>query len=162
MALTGNAGVPECQFVNLTAFADPEFFERPPETVRRVRGQFALKTTNPGAGRADAIVGLGLGVAPQEAVAAGSLPCPVTEAFWDGWMWHAFIPMMLVPAATPAIFAGVQQPWGHIDGRGQRKLEDNCLFWAAQVFVSASSTATDNTEVLIHAGLRWLLSPTTR
>ena len=61
-------------------------------TVVRTRGlfdAFLTSSTSPGDGFFGAV---GIGLASESAfdVGIGSLPTPITELVWDGWLWHSF------------------------------------------------------------------------
>jgi hypothetical protein len=156
-SLVLSSSTPVCSHFNLTAFADPEFIERMPETIRRLRGAVwtaVVPPTDP----ADFFrmdLAVGLAVAPAEAVAAGALPCPVSDAYWDGWLWHRFMPINS-GGGREAITEGYEP---EVDGRGQRRLEDNVLFFAAEAF-RLDTVAT--LEVNIQWAFRWLLSLSNR
>ena len=63
-------------------------------TVLRTRGLFEMFLAATGASDGDGFFGaIGIGVASAAAVAVGigSVPTPVTEAGWDGWLYHRFV-----------------------------------------------------------------------
>jgi hypothetical protein len=149
-------GTPICSRINLSAAADPEWFQRPPETVRRLRGELSVSTEGQ-AGLTRVEIAVGFAVLPAEAVDNGQTPCPLEDAYWDGWMWHHFYPIVIDDSQP--LFLISHPPSGMIDGRGQRKLEDGVLFMAAESILAAGVPPQ---VTRIEFGIRWLLSPTSR
>ncbi len=93
-------------------------------TIVRMRGHvtgFLLSATAAGDGFDGA---LGIALVSDEAFGQGaaSVPNPVTEADWDGWIWHHFF-QMHSPAATLAASAGDQVAafQYEIDSKAMRK-----------------------------------------
>ena len=70
-------------------------------TVVRTRGQFVAALTV-ATGLGDGFTGaVGIGIATLAAVTAGiaSVPTPVTEMDWDGWVWHRFFQCLSTDAS---------------------------------------------------------------
>lgn len=140
---------------NLTESADPEWFQRPPETVRRLRGVWTLAVpTN--YNNTELLVALAVGVAPDEAVDVGptALPDPIIDASWDGWLWHQYV--YSFPQSLQ--IAGSIEPI--IDSKAQRRLDDNVLFLAVSA-VSAGGTFP-TAAFTVGVSVRWLLSLSSR
>ena len=65
-----------------------------PETLIRTRGEFTVyvDTSTIAVGEA-AMFGFGIGMVTEAAatVGVGSVPTPLTDADWDGWLYHRFV-----------------------------------------------------------------------
>jgi len=62
-------------------------------TLVRMRGLFDAYLNGPTTSDGDGFFGaVGVGLATKAAVDAGigSVPTPITEELWDGWIWHSF------------------------------------------------------------------------
>ena len=97
-------------------------------TIIRIRGHchLTMGTLNAiGAGFRGAI---GLGVVTDDAFVAGaaSVPGPLTDSDWDGWMYHQYFDVRAVTAsvADGVNALSVSQRWD-IDTKAMRKLSDN-------------------------------------
>ena len=99
-------------------------------TIIRTRGRIrALLLTSAAAGDGFAY-GLGIALVENTALAAGagSLPGPVTEADWDGWLWHSY---GQVQSTTATIADGVNASSAsmvhEIDSKAMRKWDVNAM-----------------------------------
>jgi hypothetical protein len=152
-------GALACQQVNLTQLADPEFPERMPETVRRLRGAILASVDYDVALVQVVQIGMGVGTAPPEAVAvAGALPCPLSDAYWDGWLWHSFYPFSNYPGRVTLTEPNEVE----IDSRGQRRLDDNVLFFSVETLVVAADAGYLPSSLNVNWNFRWLLSLSNR
>ena len=90
-------------------------------------------------------VGLGLAVFTDQAVAAGvaSMPGPLTDADWDGWMWHA---IHYVQVVTGTIADGVNAASAsvgyEIDSKAMRKWDRGAETIAAVTEVTELGTGS--------------------
>ena len=111
-----------------------------PETLVRVRGYFEaliLSATSVGDGFFGAI---GMGVATSAAITAGigSLPTPITEEDWDGWMLHRYFGCRggIVGDSGDSGWEALQ-----LDSKAMRKIaEDESLYWAVEVIETGTAT----------------------
>ena len=69
-------------------------------TIVRIRGIARVHQTVGSAVGAGFKGALGIGIVTAQAFAAGvtSIPGPITDSFWDGWMWHSFFDVRVVTA----------------------------------------------------------------
>ncbi len=126
-----------------------------PHTWMRVRGNLNWSTDNATQGTfQQAYLGAGIGVAPPEAIAAGQVPCPVSDASWDGWLWHSVVPATL--GSTRLRVNEAPEP--EIDSRAMRRLEDNLPYIAFEVITDAGVAV----NFLYQVFLRFLLKPAGR
>ena len=103
-------------------------------TLVRTRG-FVRATLTAVAGANDGFQGaVGIGITTAQAVAAGiaSCPIPVSDADWDGWLWHQFFS---VGSSTATIADGVNSVGVNfqteIDSKAMRKLSEDMALYAA-------------------------------
>ena len=92
-------------------------------TVLRCRGNLFV-TAVPDAATDSDTVGLGICVVTEAAAAVGgtSVPGPINDQGYDGWLWHQYVPLdaLLLTAVDPqAITTNVRV---EIDAKGMRKL----------------------------------------
>jgi len=84
---------------------------------------------------------IGVGVVTAAAAAAGvaSIPTPLTEAGWDGWMLHRYFALeAALGAGSDGEFVNLQ-----LDSKAMRKLtEDDSLAMVAEVAENGTATAT--------------------
>jgi len=122
------------------------------ETIIRIRGRTSavlLSATSDGDGFAGAL-GIGITSAAAITVGVGSVPTPITEASWDGWLWHSFV------SAHSGLSAEVGGPgcgWElEIDSKAMRKLDDPAMsIYGALEFTeigAATMSVFFNTRVL--------------
>jgi hypothetical protein len=101
-----------------------------------------------------AYLGIGIGVAPGPAISSAGVPCPVSDANWDGWLWHSVVPVIIGDLRRPI----TQWTDGMIDSRAMRRLDDNLPFIAFELITDAGVAVN-----FIHAAhIRFLLKPTGR
>jgi len=114
-------------------------------TIVRIRGMVHIMQTN-ATSIGDGFSGaLGIGVMSGDAFNAGvaSLPGPVTDSEWDGWMWHSFFD---VRQRTAIEADGVNSGSGdvriEIDTKAMRKFEDTeALVGVIEVTEQGTATA---------------------
>ena len=124
-------------------------------TVVRLRGELlVMMDTSTGAAGEFAIVGLGIAVVNAATATAGvaSLPTPVTDAEWGGWLWHAFVPMGFEPAAAGATGDLESRSRVVIDNKAMRKLSTDDVM----VLVAENGVLTGAFSVEIFGGIRFL------
>jgi len=100
------------------------------ETLARTRGLLDVQltsSTSAGDGYFGA-VGIGIGTSAAFAVGAGSLPSPITELGWDGWLWHQFISVHEDSADGQGGGAAHQRV--EVDSKAMRKLNTDETFFA--------------------------------
>jgi len=114
-------------------------------TITRIRGfiHLLIKTS-------DAVGGgfrgaLGIGLVSDQAFAAGatSMPGPLTDMEWDGWIWHHFFDIRTVTAtiADGVNAVGASQRI-EIDSKAMRRQDPNqTMFGMFEVAESANATA---------------------
>jgi hypothetical protein len=132
---------------NLTALADPEWYERMPETVRRVHGTWGVSASNTTYGQL--LVAIGIGVASNESISAGSTAVPnaVSDASWDGWLFHK-----VLVSDNPGRLQLVEPVEAEFQSRAMRKLNDDNLF------LSIAATASLPVDIGVMVFVKWLLS----
>ena len=101
-------------------------------TVMRTRGLLEYFLIGTGGADGDGFVGaMGIGKCTRAAFDAGiaSVPTPITEMSWDGWLFHQFI-----GAHTPDItFGGSPGVYARldVDSKAMRKLDSDEILYAA-------------------------------
>ena len=105
-------------------------------TITRIRGRVGLFAK--GNAAVEGIIGMGLLVATTKAFVVGTtaLPCPLTDASDEDWLWHTYVPMIETAGAAPAEdtnLMGSQRV--EIDSKAMRKFEDS----QSLIFVIESS-----------------------
>ena len=137
--------------------SDPASFER--GTIVRIRGSYtALQTTGAAAGDGFAIA-LGIGLFDEVALAAGvaSLPGPLDQMDWDGWIWHSF---GVTQVHTATIADGVNSASSvfrfEVDSKAMRKWDVGVQVLAGVIDVvelgTASFEVNGHTRVLLKGG----------
>ena len=102
-------------------------------TVVRQRGAlsaFLDSYTNAGDGFHCAV---GIGIVSSAAFTAGiaSVPTPITEAAWDGWMYHRFFDLHGSEAAGSTAIGGIESVDFEVDTKAMRKVSDEMTVFAA-------------------------------
>ena len=115
-------------------------------TVMRTRGLFAVNLVTITSGGDGYFGAVGIGKATKAAHIAGiaSLPTPITEQTWDGWLWHSFFSVHGGPEA--AIGTTGSSQWIEIDSKGMRKFDVDDVLYAA-VEVVENGTAVINLQL---------------
>ena len=118
-------------------------------TIVRIHGFVQLFLTASDAAASGFAVAMGFGIVTAEAFAAGvaSMPSPLTDANWDGWMWHKFVQVRSIAAAA-ADFNGLASVQNiDIDVKAMRILQsDNTLFGATEVVETGTATLQVNAD----------------
>ncbi len=109
-------------------------------TVMRTRGIFdAFLEGVPAADGGGYFGAVGIGKATLSAFTAGigSLPTPITEADWDGWLWHSFFSLHV----GDVTFAGTPgaQVTMEVDSKAMRKFDIQEVLYAAVEVVETGS-----------------------
>ena len=127
----------------------------PEVTIIRIRGManfYLTSATAVGDGFAGA---LGIGLVTDEAITAGvaSVPTPISDDDWDGWMFHTFFDSRAVTATIAdgvnAAAAVVRIP---IDSKAMRIWNDSLRFFGVWQFVESGTAvgeATAQTRALV-------------
>ena len=126
----------------------------PAATLVRIRGLMSLTQLTTSAAGEGFFGALGIGIAADTAVAAGtaSLPGPLSEQNWPGWMFHQFFDIRSI---TATIADGVNSPLHQsmvIDTKAMRKMgQDENLFAIVEVVESGTATLEihGDTRVLV-------------
>ena len=132
-----------------------QLVNEPKATIVRVRGIFHVVCDTVAAGNDGYIGAIGLGLVSTPAFAAGiaSVPTPLTEMAWDGWLYHSFFD---VRGITATIADGVNGPTCtqtiEIDSKAMRIMgEQQTLIGVIDVVETGTSTMsyTADTRVLV-------------
>jgi len=143
------SGAGDCVLLDLST-SDPEELRDDPETVRRIRGSFSLQVAAGASAVGGSHVAIGIGVVSAEAAAVTAVPCPVTNASWDGWLYHSG--MFTLVDGSSTLIPQFNNVWTlGVDSRAQRRLEDNHLVLIAELY------AGEGPDVNVATLLRWLL-----
>jgi len=118
-------------------------------TVVRIRGGFQvyLRTvTSPGDGYHGAV---GIGLVSKAAFTAGigSVPTPIIEAAWDGWLWHRFFDCHagVVGDSSDSIAFRAE-----IDSKAMRKVSDEMVLYSV---IEATEIGTAVLDVFLDSRL---------
>ena len=126
-------------------------------TVVRIRGWFDAylsSYTTAGDGFQGAV---GIGLVSEAAFDAGiaSVPTPITEAAWDGWMWHQFFGAhggLAAGSSAVGVGQGVAGVSREIDTKAMRKVSDEMV-----VFAVIEATEVGTAVLLVNLDSRLLL-----
>ena len=119
------------------------------DTVVRIRG-FAEISLSSGTADGDGYTGaFGIGIVTDAAFAAGvaSVPTPITEIEWEGWIWH-----QMFSVRSPATDSTEIRQTFEIDSKAMRKVGSNRTIFAV---VEATEIGTAVAEITL--GSRMLL-----
>jgi len=119
-------------------------------TLVRVRGQLLLflENSSVGAGGFTGAFGIGVGLTAGFLAGAGSLPSPITDRSWDGWMyWNAF-QVVSASILDGGAASDRDQVSGHtashrvdVDTKSMRKLNsDQTVYGALEVVEIGTAT----------------------
>jgi len=124
-------------------------------TIVRIRGFLELLLITSGGAEGGFQGAFGIALTTTEAVAAGvaSVPGPVTDAEWDGWIVHRFFSIHTVTAtiADGVNAAGVRAAY-EIDSKAMRKMNDGQALFAVM-----ESTEVPSSSLRMHFDSRVLL-----
>jgi len=95
------------------------------ETVIRVRGSLQAFLTSVTAAGDGYHVAVGIGVFTSEAFAAGiaSLPSPISDMDWNGWLYHRFYDLHGAAAGSPEADVSTSIQF-EVDSKAMRKVND--------------------------------------
>jgi len=113
-------------------------------TVMRTRGIFeASIVSQPDADGSGFFGAVGIGLATAAAHTAGiaSLPTPITEAGWDGWLWHYFFSVHVNDITFAPNVDATQRV--EIDSKGMRKLDAFGAIYAAVEVVEIGAASVN-------------------
>ena len=111
-------------------------------TLSRLRGAFSaylLTASAAGAGYQGAF-GIGIVSTPAFSVGITSMPTPITEMEWNGWLYHRFFGVHAM-SATPADAAAAAIEF-EVDSKAMRKMETAEVTMFAAIEVVEIGTAT--------------------
>ena len=124
-------------------------------TIVRMRGVFHAICDTVAAGNDGYIGAIGIGIVSTAAFAAGiaSVPTPLDEVTWEGWLYHRFFDVRSVTAtiADGANAAAITQTF-EIDSKAMRKFtSDQTLMGVIDVVETGTSTVsyTADTRMLV-------------
>ena len=124
-------------------------------TIMRIRGHAAAYLLTQGSGGDGYAGAIGIGVATEQAFLAGSgsLPSPVTETEWDGWMYHRYFDVRGITGteADGSNAVSVVERW-EIDSKAMRKFGEQYVLFGA---IEATEIGTSTMD--FHADTRVLL-----
>ena len=124
-------------------------------TVVRIRGRFTANLTVFAAIANGYTGAIGIGLASEAAfdVGIGSLPTPLTEEKWDGWLWHTFFNAHAGASGASSVSSAFDM---EVDTKAMRKVSDEMVIYAAAEVVRSSGAATMqmflNSRMLIKEG----------
>jgi len=109
------------------------------ETVIRIRGLVSVRSDQVVASE-NMLGAFGIGIVTEQAATAGiaSIPHPVTDGGWDGWMWHTYFADRFTFLDSSGFSDGVSPRHYVIDSKAMRKVDGN----ERLVVVVENSTAT--------------------
>ena len=119
-------------------------------TIVRIRGSGILLLKTTAAGGDGFAVGLGIGLVENNAFAAGiaSLPGPLGDTDWDGWMWHL---VCHVQSVTATIADGVNAVGSicryEVDTKAMRKFDGGAQTLIGVIEVTELGTASMENNV---------------
>jgi len=104
-------------------------------TLVRTRGQFSWALHNIGT-VLDGFrqMAVGIGIATEEAFTVGgtpSLPSPLADANWDGWLWHSFTANLMGFSTTEVGQSVMEAGRIEIDSKAMRKFEDGMVVFGS-------------------------------
>ena len=122
-------------------------------TIVRLRGGVRVHLNSADAIGAGFFGAMGIGIVTQPAFAAGgaALPGPLTEANWDGWLWHNFFDIRAVTATiADGVNAAGASLWLPIDSKAMRKIEtEEILFGITEVVESVNATMEQQADTRV-------------
>ena len=125
-----------------------------PVTIVRIRGyiEFSLLTSDVVNGGFFGAVGIGVFTDEAFTAGAGSIPSPLTDSDWNGWMWHNF---WSVRSVTATVGDGVNAFSAYqrieIDTKAMRKIDSGMIVCGV-----IDQTETPNATAEVHADTRML------
>jgi len=101
-------------------------------TLLRTRGILSWVMTGPPGSDGDGYFGaVGIGVVSEQAFVAGvaSIPSPVDESQWNGWLWHQYMEIHAtdISLGTGGLFHRVE-----VDSKAMRKFDASVVLVAVQ------------------------------
>jgi len=103
--------------------------------LTRLRGNCSAYLETAAAAKDGFHCAIGVAIVPDEGVAAGigSVPTPLTDEDWDGWLYHRHFDLHVAAAAAIDSFQSSIQ--FEVDSKAQRKFEaGNSIYAAIDVF----------------------------
>jgi len=143
---TGAAGIASISATGSTILAINQVGHEG-ETLVRVRGLAAmiLKTVSATGDGFTGAFGIAKVTSAAAAAGVGSIPTPITEVGWDGWLWHSFF-TVLGGLSGGADGAGFQRIV--IDSKAMRKMnEDEAIVLVSEQIEVGTATATITMDV---------------
>ena len=123
------------------------------ETLARIHGEL-LVTLETGDAVGSGFHGaIGIGKVQDEAFQAGvgSVPDPITEVGWDGWLYHQFFMVIAQNATASALVAGGGATFrATIDGKAMRRVDEEDTLIVVMNAVEAG-TATGRLRIKTRA-----------
>jgi len=119
-------------------------------TLVRSRGLITLQLLVATAAAAGFSGAFGLAIVTTDAFDASAVPDPVTEAGWDGWVWHSYFHLK-APLAGVVNNAGLLEREIVIDSKAMRKWREN-----ETLFLASEHTITGTATMSVEADIRFL------
>ncbi len=116
-------------------------------TLVRIRGEIALWIVSATAAfDGFTSLSLGIGIASQDAFAAGaaSLPSPNGDPDWGGWIWYHRMGALVSPTTTEVATGPMDAVRVPIDTKAMRKVGPNDTIFGAVATVTEIGTVTVN------------------
>ena len=119
-------------------------------TLARIRGYVELGLQSSSAAGDGYVGAIGLGIVNQPAFVAGvaSMPAPVDEVAWGGWMWHQYFSLLAPTAAQTS----ENRIAFELDTKAMRKMgPDETVFLSIQITERGTATleAVAGTRMLV-------------
>ena len=123
-------------------------------TIVRMRGSIVLTLQTVTAITDHMRIGVGIGIVTTQAFNAGaaSVPMPLAEQEWDGWMWHQYVHLQPVSAVEGGVDAVLSVVRLEIDSKAMRKMNnDERMYGALETEETGTVAATfaADTRVLV-------------
>ena len=125
-------------------------------TVARIRGLLSfVQTVTTAAGDGfHGAVGIGITTVDATAIGATATPGPITEADWDGWLWHNYFDTRQSVASGAAV-DGLHPIQMQIDSKAMRKLDEDMVIFA---MIERTEVGTASMSVLLDSRILLFLS----
>jgi len=96
-------------------------------TIVRMRGEVLAFLSAGDIALAGFQLGIGMGIVSTDAFNAGaaSVPGPLSDQDWEGWMWYQLVQLSSVSSAIQGLVAPSAQVRIPVDSKAMRKLSDN-------------------------------------
>ena len=126
-------------------------------TVIRLRGSFLayLSTVTAALDGFAGAMGIGLVTASAFDAGIGSVPTPITEADWDGWMYHKFFACRGAAAGSLVASPGAIAFRDDVDSKAMRKFDEDMRIYCSVELVEVGDSVINfdfDSRVLVKLG----------